>query len=596
MTKRVSGSLGALGRRTLLMASAGLAAGATRALAQSSGGPLREVPRNRTYIVASTNDGPVLTNVGNANFYAAGVDLRNGMMYATEPLFWYNFFRNELIPWMAESYSYDEDFSSMTIKVRKGVAWSDGHPFTARDVAFTYNMLIENGNGPKTMRQAALFADRARHADAVDDLTVRIAFTRPDPRHLFAVTVNYFAYGPMWVPEHVWSAVDDKAGFTFFDLAKGWPLTTSAWTIVGSSPTQITCDRREDWWGAKTGFRPLPAPERIITVPSISRDHIAEMSVSNAIDISTDMQDVELLKEMMRRNPKITTFSGDKPPYGNLDWWPISLFFNSADARWNDVRVRRAMGFAMNVKQIVAVASSGASDVSQTPFPNFPPLLPVIRTLDDIVAKNRIGVYDPAESERLMKDAGYERDAQKFWAKDGKRAGGDMHGISIVNQLGPLVQQQLRRGGFDVTFYSQPDSTRIMASGQCPLVLSGHSGSSIFDPLATLEAFHSKNFAPIGTPTFYYARQRNPEYDALVDPIYRLPPGDPAIPPLVHKAMEVWYSLVPEIPIQQYYHRVPLNQTYWTNWPSVENPYMPPAPNHVSTSVYVAHMVRAAQG
>ncbi len=34
----------------------------------------------------------------------------------------------------------------MTIKVRPGaVAWSDGHPFTARDVAFTYNMLIENG-------------------------------------------------------------------------------------------------------------------------------------------------------------------------------------------------------------------------------------------------------------------------------------------------------------------------------------------------------------------------------------------------------------------------------------------------------------------
>jgi peptide/nickel transport system substrate-binding protein len=52
--------------------------------------------------------------------------------------------------------------------------------------------------------------------------------------------------------------------------------------------------------------------------------------------------------------------------------------------------------------------------------------------------------------------------------------------------------------------------------------------------------------------------------------------------------------LVPEIPIQQYYHRLPLNQTYWTNWPSTDNPYMPPAPNHVSTSVYIAHMVQPA--
>ncbi len=585
---------GSIKRRTLLAGAATLTGLARQAEAQGVGAGLKEVPRNRTYIVASTVDGPVLTNVNNANFYAPGVDLRNGLMYATEPLFWYNFFKDEHIPWLAESYAYNDDFTAMTIKLRPGAAWSDGHPFTARDVAYTYNMLIENGTTKRNLRQAALFADRAKRAEVIDDLTVRIVFTRPDPRHVFAVTTNYFAYGPMWVPEHVWSTVEDKAGFTFLDLEKGWPLTTSAWKVVSTAPTQIICDRREDWWGAKTGFRKLPAPERIITVPSISRDRIAQMAVSNAIDISTDMQDVSLLQEIMRRNPKLTTFSGAKPPFGNLDWWPISLFFNSTDERWNDVRVRRAMGFAMNVKQIVDVASGGASDVSRTPFPNFPPLLPYIRSFDDIVEKNRVGVFDLAESERLMKEAGYERDSAKFWAKDGKRAGGDIQGISIVNQIGPLVQQQLRRGGFDVTFYSTPDSSRIMANAQCSMMLSGHSGSSIFDPLATLEAFHSKNFAPVGSPSFYYARMRNPEFDAAVDAIYGLKPGDPAIMPLVRKAMEIWYRLVPEIPIQQYYHRLPMNQTYWKNWPGTENPYMPPAPNHVSTSVYIAHMVEPA--
>lgn len=591
MTNDIGTPPRALGRRTLLAASAGLAMPAA-GFAQVRGGALRDVPRNRTYIVASTNEGPVLTNVVNANFFAAGVDLRNGMMYATEPLFWYNFFKDELIPWLAESHAYNDDYTALTIRLRRGAEWSDGTPFSARDVAFTYNMLIENGKGPRNMRQAPLFADRARIAEVVDDLTVKITLTRPDPRHLFAVTTNYFSYGPMWVPEHVWSKVEDKVGFTFFDLEKGWPLTTAAWQVVATSPTQVVCDRRDDWWGAKTGFRPLPAPERIVTVPSISRDQIAQRAVANVIDISTDMQDVALLKEMMRRNPKITTFSGDQPPFGNLDWWPISLFFNSTDARWDDLRVRRAIGFSLNVKQIVDVSSGGASDVSRTPFPNFPPLLPVIRQFEPLIEKFQVGVFDPRESERLMKEAGYARDAQNFWAKDGKRVGGDMHGLSIVNQIGPLVQQQLRRGGFDVTFYSAPDSSRIMATGQCPLVLSGHSGSSIFDPLATLEAFHSKNFAPVGSTSFFFARMRNPAFDALVDAIYQLKPGDPAIAPLVVKAMEVWYAAVPEIPIQQYYHRVPMNQTYWTNWPSTANPYMPPAPNHVTTSPYIAHMVR----
>jgi peptide/nickel transport system substrate-binding protein len=592
MVNELGGPDVTLGRRSIMAAAAALAVPLSGARAQTHGGPLRPVPRNRTYIVASTNEGPVLTNVANANFFAAGVDLRNGMMYATEPLFWYNFFKDELIPWLAEGYAYNDDFTELTIRVRAGAAWSDGHPFTARDVAFTYNMLIENGKTLRNMRHAALFADRAREAVVVDDRTARIIFTRRDPRHLFALTTNYFAFGPMWVPEHVWSKVDDKVGFTFFDLEKGWPLTTAAWQVVSTSPTQIICDRRDDWWGARTGFRPLPAPERIITVPSISRDQIAQRAVANAIDISTDMQDVELLKEMMRRNPRITTFSGDQPPFGNLDWWPISLFFNSTDRRWDDVRVRRAMGHALNAQQIVQVSSNGASDVSRSPFPNFPPLLPIIRSFDDLLEKYQVGVHDLAAVERLMREAGYERDAQRFWTKDGARAGGDMHGLSIVNQLGPLVQQQLRRAGFDVTFHSRPDSTRVMATGQCPLVLSGHSGSSIFDPLATLETFHSKNFAPVGTSSFFFARMRNPEYDAIVDQIAPLRPGDPRIQPLVHQAMDRWYASVPAIPIQQYYHRVPLNRTFWTNWPSTENPYMPPAPNHVTTSPYIAHMVR----
>ena len=77
-------------------------------------GELRDVPRNRTYIVAATGDGPVLTNVANANYFAAGVDLRNGLMYATEPLFWYDFFKDELIPWLAE-----------VLRVRRGLHRAD---------------------------------------------------------------------------------------------------------------------------------------------------------------------------------------------------------------------------------------------------------------------------------------------------------------------------------------------------------------------------------------------------------------------------------------------------------------------------------------
>jgi len=106
-------------------------------------------------------------------------------------------------------------------------------------------------------------------------------------------------------------------------------------------------------------------------VPYVSRERVAQLAVSNALDVTCDIQDVQLLLEIMKRNPKLTTFSGDQPPYGNLDWWPLALFFNSTDARWDDVRVRRAMGFAINAKQIVDVTTGGASAVNRTPFRAF---------------------------------------------------------------------------------------------------------------------------------------------------------------------------------------------------------------------------------
>ena len=106
---------GTIDRRTLLAAAAAFTGTASHGWAQTAA-PLKQVPRNRTYIVASTVDGPVLTNVNNANFYGPGVDLRNGMMYATEPLFWYNFFKDEHIPWLAEGYTYND---ALTVPLRE---------------------------------------------------------------------------------------------------------------------------------------------------------------------------------------------------------------------------------------------------------------------------------------------------------------------------------------------------------------------------------------------------------------------------------------------------------------------------------------------
>ncbi len=43
---------------------------------------------------------------------------------------------------------------------------------------------------------------------------------------------------------------------------------------------------------------------------------------------------------------------------------------------------------------------------------------------------------------------------------------------------------------------------------------------------------------------------------------------------LFRQALEIWLRELPAIPLVQWYHRIPHNQTYWADWPSAENPYI----------------------
>jgi hypothetical protein len=66
---------------------------------------------------------------------------------------------------------------------------------------------------------------------------------------------------------------------------------------------------------------------------------------------------------------------------------------------------------------------------------------------------------------------------------------------------------------------------------------------------------------------------RRPD-DALVDEMGRTAPDDPKLAELFREAMAIWLREMPSVPLLQWYHRIPHNETYWTNWPSEDNPYI----------------------
>lgn len=537
---------------------------------------LAEVPRERTLVTIGWSVGsPTLSAPNNANWYSLGAELRNGIMFVNEPLFTYNHFTGEHIPWIAESYEYNDDFTAVTVKLREGVTWSDGEAFDAEDVAFTLNMLLENGQTKKDLRKAIEVANQITGAEVIDPLTVRVDLIKPDPRYVFRQLTNYFGHGLIWVPEHIWSGVENIADFTFLDIEKGWPVGTGAWQLVETTPNEIVLDRRDDWWGAATGVMEMPAPERIISIPAPDDERNAQLVVANQIDATFVIASPSLVQSILDQNDKITTFAGREPPYGYMDWWPHALYFNhmAEGSPFLDINVRKAVLHAINREQLIEFAWDGANSPNYFPYPAYEPLLPYIDSAMDLVEKHQVNVFDLDLSAEYMTKAGYEKDGEGFWAKDGERVGGPLEAQPALAAVSQVLVQQLRKAGFDAEYSQTPDSFRKFRAGESEWHVFGHNGGSIFDPVDTLRMYKTENQSPIGTITFFVARWSNPELDAIVDQMELLPPGDPGLMPLFHEAMDIWFANVVEVPLEQGYHLNALNQTYWTNWPSVENPY-----------------------
>ena len=81
----------------------------------------------------------------NLNVYAGADRSRSGIHQLVYEYFFYeNLQTGEYIPWLAEGYEYNDDFTAITVNLRDGVEWSDGEPFTADDVVFTYDTLLAN--------------------------------------------------------------------------------------------------------------------------------------------------------------------------------------------------------------------------------------------------------------------------------------------------------------------------------------------------------------------------------------------------------------------------------------------------------------------
>jgi peptide/nickel transport system substrate-binding protein len=535
----------------------------------------QDVPRNRTLIMDCAEGGTCAGQMKDWNIfnpYLPNTAARTGYNFMLEPLYFYNAYAADpsqaIMPWIATGHEYNDDFTEVTIHIREGVEWSDGVPWTANDLVFTINMLKDNA---PTLLWSVDMQNQVKEAVAVDDLTAKITLNAPNTRFVFEYFTHNFDNGVPIIPAHIWEG-QDPTTFTFYDEAAGLPVYTGPYTLTLSTPEQRVWDLREDWWAAKIGFHDLPKVERVIYLPYFDENKRVQSLVTNEIDTSLDLRPTNI-KAVLDANPNISTFAGRDLPYGYRDWWPISLGFNNLEEPFSDPEVRWAINYAINRDQLVAIGYQGAGEITLLPFPGFTPLQKYQDAIADLLEKYPVGTHDPSRTDEIMTSKGYTKDSDGFWTKDGERLSFTIEIFDIFQDIAPILTQQLRNAGFDVSFRMQSDSYSRMSTGEAPSFMFGN-GGSVYDPWKTLNNYHSRHIQPTGTATANFWRWSNPEFDAIVDEMATVSPEDPALIDLYHDAMDIFLAELPAIPIVQWFHRIAHNETYWTNWPSVDNPYI----------------------
>ena len=289
---------------------------------------------------------------------------------------------------LAESWETSADGKTWTFHLRSGVKWQDGEPLTARDVAFTYNLLIEND------MSLSHFLKYVTEAVAVDDTTFEMRCSRPKA-DLLSTQGSIFV-----LPEHIWGKVGAKAANSTFRNSP---------PIVGSGPFQtvefkkdgyVKMVRNPYYWGKQ------PTIDEVVFEYYTNTDTMVQDFKSSAID-GAQVVPPEQFKRLANE-PGVEAIG-----YPLYNWEYIDInCYDSPDSLGNpvllDPRFRVAMAWAIDREKCAALGWSGLADPGYGIYPKagWPEAFDPYYQPD---AATTIG-FDLEKAKQLMDEAGY-RDA-----------------------------------------------------------------------------------------------------------------------------------------------------------------------------------------
>jgi peptide/nickel transport system substrate-binding protein len=275
-------------------------------------------------------------------------------------------FTMAVIPNLAESWETSRDGLTWTFRLRPGLRWSDGAPFTSEDVVFTFGDLIFNDDIPNSSRDIFTLAGRPIRVEAVDPLTVR-----------FVLPVKFAPFlrslGQEILPKHVLADAVRGKRFSFtwgVDARPSSVVGMGAYVIADYRPGRTVVLRPNPYyWKRSSQGEKLPFIQKIeyVIVPSL--DVALLKFMEGGIDAYTMRgMDYPLLKPLEKAKgfqvydlgpdtgSSFITFNqnaGVGPKTGKP-------FVEAYKQAWfKDIRFRRAVAHAIDKERIIAIVKNG---------------------------------------------------------------------------------------------------------------------------------------------------------------------------------------------------------------------------------------------
>jgi peptide/nickel transport system substrate-binding protein len=319
---------------------------------------------------------------------------------------------------LAESWDILEGGLVIVFHLRRGVKWHDGVPFTARDVEFTYKKLID----PTVKTPYSGDFERIRSFEVLDDYAVRVTYKEP-----FSPALSSWG---MWImPEHILRNEDlNSTRFSRQAIGTG-PYRLKAW----KTGEKIELVSNHDY------FEGRPPIDRVIF-------RIIPDEATIFLELETQGVDWAGLTPLQFTRQTDNAFF--KARYQKFRYPSFSytyMAYNLADPKFQDLRVRQAIDYAVNKEEMIEAIFFGLAKVTTGPFAQS----------SWAYDKDVVSVpYDVPRARALLRDAGWnDVDGDGWVERDGK----EFEFTVLVNQgnaerqrCAELIQKYLKGIGIRV--------------------------------------------------------------------------------------------------------------------------------------------------